>query len=177
MDNKSTLSIKFKDKEILNTGDITLTKIRLLIINEFAFNIIIYIWYGLYKLQLFPIANPFFALVLSLIQNIILFIYLLINGLSYADMLKYTIVLLIFKIFPIYSMRNDMNISFFDVYVFIYLYLMYIFLLLVIFNVFLKKNVNILNIFKKDITNDKYDKNITSNAYDTIYNDMILRII
>jgi hypothetical protein len=74
-------------------------------------------------------------------------------------------------------MRNDMNISFFDVYVFIYLYLMYIFLLLVIFNIFLKKNFNILNIFKKDITNDKYDKNITSNAYDTIYNDMILRII
>ena len=177
MDNKTTLSIKFKDKEILNTGDITLTKIRLLIINEFAFNIIIYIWYGLYKFGIITGANPFFALVLSLIQNIILFIYLLINGLSYADMLKYTIVLLIFKIFPIYSMRNDMNISFFDVYVFIYLYLMYIFLLLVIFNIFLKKNFNILNIFKKDITNDKYDKNITSNAYDTIYNDMILRII
>ena len=74
-------------------------------------------------------------------------------------------------------MRNDMNISFFDVYVAIYLYLIYIFLLLVIFNIFLKKNVNIINMFKKDITNEKYNKNIASNTYDTIYNDMILRII
>ena len=177
MDNKTTLSIKFKDKEVLNTGDITLTKIRLIIINEFAFNIIIYIWYILYKFDIVTGANPFFVLILSFIQNIILFTYLLIHGISYSDMMKYAIVLLIFKIFPIYSMRNDMNISFFDVYVSIYLYLIYIFLLLVIFNIFLKKNVNIINMFKKDITNEKYNKNISSNTYDTIYNDMILRII
>ena len=54
-------------------------------------------------------------------------------------------------------MRNDMNISFFDVYACIYLYIIYIFLLLVILNVFLKKNIDIINIFTNDITNEKYD--------------------
>lgn len=176
MDN-TTLSIKFKDKEIFNTGNFTLSKLKLLILNEFAFNIVIYIWYMLYKFDIITGANPFFALVLSLFQNILLLIYLLINGLSQNDMIKYLIVLVIFKIFPIYSMRNDMNISFFDVYACIYLYIIYIFLLLVILNVFLKKNIDIINIFTKDITNEKYNKSFTSNAYDTVYNDMILRII
>jgi hypothetical protein len=37
MYNIGSLSIKFKDKEIINTGHFTLSKIGILIINEFAF--------------------------------------------------------------------------------------------------------------------------------------------
>jgi hypothetical protein len=176
MDN-TDLSISFKDKEVFNTNYFTLTRIRILLLNEFAFNIIIYIWYILFSLGIITTPNPFFGLILSLIQNVILLIYLLIKGLSYDDLLKYTIVLIVFKLFPIYSMRNNMSVSYFDVYASIYLYIIYIFIILVVINVFLHKNYDIMNILQRDITNNKYDKSILSNAYDTVYNDMILRII
>ena len=74
-------------------------------------------------------------------------------------------------------MRNHMTVSYFDVYSSIYLYIMYIFIILVIINVLLHKNYDIMKIMQRDITNDKYDKSISSNVYDTVYNDMILRII
>ena len=175
MDNNN-LSISFKGKEVFNTSYFTLTKIRILLINEFAFNFIIYIWYILFILGIITTPNPFFALVLSLIQNVILLTYLLIKGISYQDLLKYTIVLIVFKLFPIYSMRNNMSVSYFDVYSGIYLYIIYIFIILVIVNVFLHKNYDIMNLLQRDLTNDKYDKSIASTAYDTVYHDMILRI-
>ena len=175
--NNNYLSISFKDKEVFNTNYFTLTRIQLLLFNEFAFNVIIYIWYLLFKLEIITTANPFFALVLSLIQNIILLIYLLITGLSYSDLLKYTIILIVFKLFPIYSMRNNMTVSYFDVYTSIYLYIIYIFIILVIINIFLHKNYDIMKIMKRDITNDKYNKSASGDVYDTVYNDIILRII
>ena len=177
MNNYPKLSITFKDKEIANTGNFSLSKISLLLINEFAFNIIIYIWYLLYIFGVISAPNPFFALVLSLTQNLILFTYLLMHGLSQENLVKYIFILIIFKLMPIYSMRYDMNVSFYDVYCSIYLYIIYIFLILVIYDILLKKNINIVNIFQNDITNAKYDSNTTSNIYDTVYNDMILRII
>jgi hypothetical protein len=177
MNNSIDLSINFKDKEILNLKNFTLSKIGILIINELAFNFIIYFWYLLYIFRVIHSPNPFFALVLSLIQNSILFIYLLMHGLTRDDLIKYLFVLIIFKVMPIYSMRHDMNVSYFDVYVTVYLYIIYIFIVLVLYNLLLKRNTNVENVFKTDITNAKYDTNMTSNAYDTVYNDMILRII
>ena len=176
MDNNN-LSISFKGKEIFNTSHFTLTKIRILLINEFAFNFIIYIWYILFILGVIKTPNPFFALVLSLLQNVILLIYLYMNGLSNSQLLKYTVVLIVFKLFPIYSMRNNMTVSFFDVYSGIYLYIIYIFILLVVINVFLHKNYDIMNILQRDITNNKYDTGMSSNVYDTVYHDIILRIL
>ena len=176
--NNNSLSITFKGKEILNTSNYNLTTIRLLIINEFVFNFIIYIWYLLFIFGIIETPNPFFALLLSLFQNSIIFIYLLIKGgLSYENLIKYFIVLLIFKIMPIYSMMNFISINYFDVYSCIYLYIIYMFLLLIIFDIILKKNINIMNNLKTDITNNKYNTNMTSNIYDTVYNDIILRII
>ena len=177
MNNSIDLSINFKDKEILNLKNFTLSKIGILIINELAFNFIIYFWYLLYIFRVIHSPNPFFALVLSLIQNSILFIYLLMHGLTRDDLIKYLFVLIIFKVMTIYSMRHDMNVSYFDVYVTVYLYIIYIFIVLVLYNLILRRNTNVENVFKTDITNAKYDKNMTSNAYDTVYNDMILRII
>ena len=176
MDNNN-LSISFKDKEVFNTSYFTLTRIRILLINEFAFNFIIYIWYLFFIFGIIKTPNPFFALILSLIQNVILLTYLLIKGISYSDLLKYTIILIVFKLFPIYSMRNNMTVSYFDVYTSIYLYIIYIFIILVIINIFLHKNYDIMKIMKRDITNDKYNKSASGDVYDTVYNDIILRII
>ena len=74
-------------------------------------------------------------------------------------------------------MMNYMSISFFDVYSSIYLYIIYMFLVLVIMDIFLKKNIDIMKILKTDITNDRYNVNVSNKIYDTVYNDMILRII
>lgn len=176
MDNNN-LSISFKDKEVFNTSYLSLTRIRILLLNEFAFNFIIYIWYLLFTFGIIKTPNPFFGLILSLIQNVILLTYLLIKGISYSDLLKYTIILILFKLIPIYSMRNNMSVSYFDVYAFIYLYILYIFILLVIINVFLHKNYDIMKILQRDITNNKYESGMSSNVYDTVYHDMILRIL
>jgi len=173
----TTLSIQFKDKEVLNSNNFTISKISILLLNEFAFNIIIYVWYLLYIFGIIQSPNPFFALVISLIQNSILFIYLLNHGLTKDDLIKYLFVLIIFKIMPIYSMRNDMKVGYFDVYSTVYLYIIYIFLLLVVYDILLKRNTDVSKIFRSDITNAKYDNNMTTNMYDTVYNDMILRII
>jgi hypothetical protein len=176
MDNNN-LSISFKDKEVFNTSHFTLTRIRILLINEFAFNFIIYIWYLFFIFGIIKTPNPFFALILSLMQNVILLTYLLIKGISYSDLLKYTIILIVFKLFPIYSMRNNMSVSYFDVYSGIYLYIIYIFILLVVINVFLHKNYDIMKILQRDVTNNTYDTGLSSNVYDTVYNDIILRIL
>ena len=74
-------------------------------------------------------------------------------------------------------MRNNMTVSYFDVYTSIYLYIIYIFIILVIINLFLHKNYDIMKIMKRDITNDKYNKSASGDVYDTVYNDIILRII
>ena len=74
-------------------------------------------------------------------------------------------------------MRNDMKVGYFDVYSTVYLYIIYIFLLLVVYDILLKRNTDVSKIFRSDITNAKYDNNMTTNMYDTVYNDMILRII
>ena len=74
-------------------------------------------------------------------------------------------------------MMNYMSVSFFDVYSSFYLYIMYMFLVLVVMDIFLRKNIDIMKILKTDITNDRYDVNVSNKIYDTVYNDMILRII
>ena len=74
-------------------------------------------------------------------------------------------------------MRNNMSVSYFDVYSGIYLYIIYIFILLVVINVFLHKNYDIMKILQRDVTNNKYDTGISNSVYDTVYNDIILRIL
>ena len=69
MDNNN-LSISFKGKEVFNTSYLTLTKIRILLINEFAFNFIIYIWYILFILGIIIEISEFFPAYPSLLPTI-----------------------------------------------------------------------------------------------------------
>lgn len=171
------LSLKFKDKEIMNTKNLSISKIGFIILNEIAFNVIIYIWYLLYSFGIITGPNPYFALVITFIQSLISFTYLLINGISQSNLIKYFIVLIIFKLLPIISMRNDIRVNYLDVYTCVYLYIIYIFILLVFVNLLFKQNIDVPDIITHDITNDKYANSINSHIYDTVYNDMILRII
>jgi len=171
------LSIRFKNKELLNSDEIKLSALSILIINDLAFNIIIYIWYILYSLGIITSINPFFALSITLIQNIIVYFYLIKKGLSKEHLLKYTIVLIILKILPLISLRNDIRINYIDVYITFYIYIIYILILIIINHLLLKKNIDVIKIILSDINNEKYDKHIHNKIYDVVYDDIIKQII
>jgi hypothetical protein len=173
------LSVQFKEKEIFNFKHLNLTNVGIIIFNDFTFNIIILIWYMLYSYEIITSPNVFFAIIISLIQNIIIFIYLISKKLTTDNIIKYFIILIILKIFPIISLyqNNKINITYFDIYITCYLYLIYILIFFVIYDIILEKNASLTTIITKDFTIYDNEKNLMSSIYDTTYNDIIKRII
>lgn len=171
------LSIRFKNRELLNSDNITLSALTIIILNDIAFNIIIYIWYILYSIGFITSANPFFALSITFIQNIAIYIYLLKKGLSKNNLIKYTILLIILKVIPLISLRNNIYINYIDVYVTIYIYIIYILILIIINDLLLKKNIDIIKIIINDIKYDNYEKKNINKLYDIVYEDVIKQII
>ena len=57
------LSIRFKNNELFNSNDYTLSAITIIIINDIAFNVIIYIWYLLYSFGIITFARSSSSLV------------------------------------------------------------------------------------------------------------------
>lgn len=171
------LSIQFKKRELINTKHITLSALQIIILNDLSFNIIIYIWYLLFSYEFISAPNPFFALIISLIQNILVFIYLIKTRLSFENIIKYAILLIILKIMPIISLYDKISINYFDVYTTVYLYIIYIFILIIIHNILLHNNINIINMIFADLNTNKYNKTIMDTAYDKTYHDIIKQII
>lgn len=173
------LSIQFKKKELVNTSHFTLSALHIILLNDISFNIIIYIWYILYSYEFIKSPNPFFALSISLIQNILIFIYLLNKKNSYDDLIKYTILLIILKIMPLISLylNDNITINYFDVYITVYLYIIYIFICIIIYNILLHNNINVVKIIFDDFKPHDYKENIMDVIYDKSYNDVIKQII
>jgi hypothetical protein len=172
------LSIQFKKRELINTKDMTLSALQILILNDISFSIIIFIWYVLFYYFGINISNPFFALSISLLQNIAVFIYLLKNKQSTESLIKYLIILIIIKIIPLISLfiYNKISINYFDVYITIYLYIIYLFVIIIINNIFLNNKINVTELVKGEIS-PKYKENILDEIYDKSYNDVIKQII
>jgi hypothetical protein len=172
------LSIQFKNKELINTKDITLSAIQSILFNDISFSIIIYIWYLIYINNGISAPNPFFALSISLLQNIIVFLYLIKKKYTIDNLIKYTILLLILKIMPLISLYiyDKLTINYFDVYSTVYLYIIYIFIIILIHNLLLKDDKTILTAINNDIKTE-YKENILDTVYDKSYNDVIKQII
>jgi hypothetical protein len=172
------LSIQFKKKELVNTKDLTLSTLQIILLNDISFGVIIYIWYLLFDFDIISAPNPSFALIISLLQNIIVFIYLLQKKQSMDNLIKYLIILIIIKIIPLVKLYayNKISINYFDVYSTIYLYILYIFIMIIINNILLHNNKNI-SMKIQDEVKTEYKKNILDNIYDTSYNDVIKQII
>jgi hypothetical protein len=177
------LSVQFKDKEILNSNDFTFSKLSVILINDITFNVIIYIWYLVFIYDGVTTVNPFFALITSFIFNIGVFIYMLYNKTSKENIIKYFILLIVIKIFPLISLySNDkIYINYIDVYSTAYLYIIYMLIFFIIYDLILKKDINVIsNSVMKDlkptIPDDK-DTGVLSSIYDTTYNDIIKQII
>lgn len=173
------LSIQFKKKELVNTKDLTLSTLQIVLFNDISFSIIIYVWYILFYYFGINTANPFFALSISLLQNILVFLYLLKTKHTAESLLKYTILLIILKVLPLISLyiNDKISISYFDVYTTVYLYILYMFVMIIVHNIFLHNNKNIINTIKDDLNTNEYKKNIMDVVYDKSYNDVIKQII
>jgi len=172
------LSIQFKKKELVNTKDLTLSKIQMILINDISFGVIIYIWYLIFVNNGISAPNPFFALSISLLQNMVIFIYLLQTGHTIDNLIKYTILLIILKIIPLITLYvyDKVGINYFDVYSTFYLYIIYIFVIIIIHNIFLKNNKDITKTLNNEIRTE-YKENVLNTVYDKSYNDVIKQII
>lgn len=173
------LSIQFKKKELANTKDFKLSALHIILLNDISFNIIIYIWYILFYYVELDLPNPFFILSISLLQNLIIFIYLLNKKNTYDNLIKYSILLIILKIIPLISLYiyDKISVSYFDVYATVYLYIIYILICIVIYNILLHNNINVVKIIFDDFKSHDYKENIMDVVYDKSYNDVIKQII
>jgi hypothetical protein len=177
------ISVQFKDKEIFNSDDFTFSNLSVILINDITFNLIIYIWYLIFIFGGVTTINPFFALITSFIFNIGVFLYMLYKKTSKANIIKYFILLIILKIFPLISLylNDKIYINYIDVYTTAYLYIIYILVFFIIYDIILKKNSNVMtDIIYKDLKTDiqtENDKSLISSIYDTTYNDIIKQII
>jgi hypothetical protein len=172
------LSIQFKKRELVNTKDLTLSKIQMILINDISFGVIIYIWYMIFMNNGISAPNPFFALSISLLQNMVIFIYLLQTGHTIDNLIKYTILLIILKIIPLITLYvyDKVAINYFDIYSTFYLYILYIFVIIIIHNIFLKNNKDITKTLNNEIRTE-YKENVLDTVYDKSYNDVIKQII
>ena len=102
---------------------------------------------------------------------------------SQANIIKYFILLIILKIFPLISLylNDKIYINYIDVYTTAYLYIIYILVFFIIYDIILKKNSNVMTdiIYKylKTYIQTENDKSLISSIYDTTYNDIIKQII
>jgi hypothetical protein len=146
----------------------------IIILSDITFSIVIFIWYLLYTFKIFTYFSPFFALILTLFQNIIIIFFLIYKKqLNIADLFKYIIILIILKVIPILSFYpNKFIIHFRDVFFILYLYAFYIIILIILdyifdFNYDLKKTI------MSDLHGDNYNKTPQYKIFDLTYDGII----
>jgi len=84
---------------------LTLTQV-LLIIHEFLYLIILNTWLLLFKFEFVKSPNPLFAYLISMINNIIILIYMIVNEVSFSFFVMY-LIYMISKIFSILTLIFD----------------------------------------------------------------------
>lgn len=155
-------------------NDIKITNFHLYLAGDITFSLIIFIWYLLYIFEIFTYFSPFFALVLTLIQNIILLIYLLIKTkININNFFKYLIILIILKIISIMSFYpKKAVIHLRDIFFILYLYAFYIIFLLILIKLF-NFEYDIKKMINADFSGENYDKSPQTNIYDLTYDSLI----
>lgn len=151
--------ISFKLNDLLLLGDIT-------------FSIIIFIWYIIYKLGFLQDYSPLLAISLSLLQNIIILIIMILKQSSFDKIFKYLILSIVIKVIGILSFFPDrLQIQLKDVFLLIYLYVIYITIIILISEIF-KTKYNIEAIIYDDLTGEGTTKTpnakISSMTYDSL---------
>lgn len=154
------LEIKFNE---INLSTIA---IIIFIVNDILISLVLYIWYSLYNSKIITSPHPFFAYAVSLLYNVIVYIYILRGNISFIKLLIYTLFLLFLKIMPIASMiiNNDIVIDYSSVYITIYIIIIYSLIIIIFNSILLKNNINIIDILSKNnvmYTADSIDNVVT----------------
>lgn len=153
--------------------DIKLTELHLYLAGDITFSLIVFIWYLLYRFEIFTYFSPFFALVLTFIQNLLLLAYLLIKRkINVSDTIKYVIVLIILKIIPIMSFYPKKAVVHLrDIFFILYLYAFYIIFLLMLVKIF-NFEYDIKKVITADLSGENYDKTPQTKIYDLTYDGL-----
>jgi len=163
------ITLKYKGKEFKIT-DIA----KLYFASDITFSIIIFLWYILYKYEIFTYFSPLFALILTLIQNLFILVFLFYKKkININDSFKYLIILIILKIIPILSFYpKNFKIHLKDIFFILYLYAFYIIILIILVYIF-DFDYNIKKIIYSDLSGENYDKTPQNHIYDITYDSLI----
>lgn len=147
-----------------------------LMISDFAFSSIIFIWYILYKLGL-NVTNPLFALLITFIQNIIvLSILLKKKKITKDNALRYGFILFILKFLPLLSFfPNYLNFTLKDIIITVYIYIIYMLIIIIIIEIF-GIDIDLTKIMSDDFFGENYEKTFSTKIYDYTYDEIISKI-
>jgi hypothetical protein len=144
--------------------------INIFITHDLTFSIIIFIWYTLYQLGIYTYNSPLFALIITFIQNIIILSLLFYNNkINISNILKYLLVLFIFKLMPIFSFYSNFNITIADIIITFILYIIYIVIVFILIKLYLPDYDIMTKIFE-DISGKSYKDDLIYYAYDYVNN-------
>lgn len=173
------ISIEFKGSKIFSLDDLkdlNKNKVLLFLINDISFSLILYIWFIFYKFGIITSVSPFFGLIIGLVQNLFTLAYLLNNGISKNNIIRYLFILLILKVIPLLTFVPDnLKISLKDIIYTIYLYIMYVAILLIFKEIFDFK-INLNHIILDDVTGERYKDEYSTKLYDFTYEKLISKI-
>lgn len=165
------VSFKYKGEELE-------FKVRdILFLTDLTFAFIIFFWYIIYKFGYLQDYSPLLAIILSLIQNIIILIIMIVKKSSFGKIFKYIVLSIIIKVIAILSFYpNNFIIGFKDFFVIVYLYIIYIIIVILIAEIF-EINYNIETLVYDDLTGIGSEKTpnakVSSVTYDSLM-DVIL---
>jgi len=91
---------------------------------DLVFSYWIFIWYLLYIFH-FTIYNPKFAIMLGLIDNIIMFLMMILYGTSIKNIIFFIIINIFIKVIPYYYLM-DKPIKYVDIYVTVIIFIIFI---------------------------------------------------
>lgn len=150
--------------------DLYTRDVFIILINQIAFSSLIFIWYILYSLGIIK-SSPLFALLLTLLVNIIILSILIKkNKITKKNITRFIFILLIFKILPLISFfPNYLNFTFKDIFIIIYIYAIYIVAIIIIIEIF-NIDIKLDKFIYDDSIGDNYDKTATTHIYDFIIN-------
>lgn len=148
-----------------------------LIINQLTFSFIIFGWYILYRLGLVT-TSPLFALLITFIQYIIIFSFLIKrNKIHKNNIIRIVFILFILKVIPLITFfPYYLNFTLADIFATAYLYLIYLIIDIAFIEIF-HLDINIGKIIRNDISGDNYDKSYSSRIYDYTYDEIIAKIL
>jgi hypothetical protein len=138
-----------------------------LIRSDFIFSYWIFLWFILYIIQIVPY-SPKFVIILGILENIILFILMIVYNAPYNKIIKFVIINTLIKIIPLVIVWRD-KIKCQDIYATVIYFLIYM--------IWLHYNrINPYKIYRRLLRPYIYNNNKDKTLLSSLYNRLIVNI-